>query len=78
MKVLERSWLALLMLGLALILMDTIAEKVPTFAGIPAFAAVGAALVITVISSWLAWRAKIAWEDRLGASSIEQHGNSSH
>ena len=77
MKTLTRSWAALFFLGWALILIDAIAKEAAAIAGVPALTAIGAALVIMVITSWLTWRAKIAWEERTRVNSMDQNGNAS-
>ena len=77
MKTLTRSWLSLFFLGWALILIDLIAKEASSIAGVPALTAIGAALVIMVITSWLAWRTKIAWEERTHVNSMDQNGNAS-
>ena len=75
MKVLKRVWVGLFCLGWLLILFDYISE-VTTIGGVPALTAIGAALVIMVITSLLNWLVKVAWAERSRAGSGPEPGES--
>ena len=68
MKQLIRVWVGLFCLGWLLILFDHISE-VTTIGGVPALTAIGAALVVMVITSLLNWLVKVAWAERSRAGS---------
>lgn len=75
MKILKRVWVGLFCLGWLLILFDYISE-VTTIGGVPALTAIGAALVIMVITSLLNWLVKVAWAERSRTGSGPEPGGS--
>ena len=58
------AWVLTYLLGITLIAFDVIFLPLIEVRGIPAFSAIGAALVLLVFSSILNWIFKAAWAER--------------
>ena len=64
MKNLTIHWLVLLSVGLSLIAVDMAYRPLVDINGVPAISVIGAALIVLVVTSWLNWQFKKAWEER--------------
>ena len=72
MRNLQFAWLSLLVIGVGLVYVDVLYRVLLEIQGIPALAALGAALILLALSSMLNWVFKEAWEEH--SRSAQQNG----
>ena len=75
MRNLQIAWLSLMVIGVGLVYVDVLYRVLLEIRGIPALAALGAALILLALTSMLNWLFKEAWEERSHASSDEQNND---
>lgn len=64
MSSLQRAWAGLFLLGIGLLMVDVFSGLFLTVNGIPVLGVVGVALMMLVVTSWLNWKFKLAWDER--------------
>ncbi|MCE2500426.1 MAG: hypothetical protein J4G13_06145 [Dehalococcoidia bacterium] len=75
MRNLQIAWLSLMVIGVGLVYVDVLYRVLLEIQGIPALAALGAALILLALTAMLNWLFKEAWAECSHATSDEQNND---